>query len=124
MRKKETEFPWESIALVEPPERLDERVAGVIAAARIQRSMTRRGVSGWVLAAACSACLVLGFVMHRLMPEVPRTQRVPAVVIEVSPEDLPPEFFVIERSKDASFFEKQMSDVEIEFQTAAGEAEL
>jgi hypothetical protein len=123
MSKKKTEIPWESIGLVEPPDRLDERVAGVIAAARIQRSVTRRVVPVWVFAAACSACLVLGFVTHRLMLEVPRTQRVPAVVIEISPDDLPPEFFVIEKSGKATFFERQLSEVEIEFQTAAGRTE-
>lgn len=124
MRKIETEIPWESIALVEPPERLDEGISGLIAAARIQRAFARRGVPGWTFALACSICLVLGFMSHRLMTQMPPGKGEPAVVIEISPEDLPPNFFVIENPGGASFFEKQLHDVKIEIPKGHGEASL
>lgn len=124
MRKKETEFPWQSIVIVEPPVRLDERVAGLIEFARMQRATTRRVVPLWVLVAACSACLMLGFMARQMMLDTPRTQGPPGVVVELSQEDLPLEFFVVEQWKNTSFFEKPMSELEIEFQPVGRETGL
>lgn len=115
MRKKDTEIPWESIVMVEPPARLDGRISHLIAAAEIHRSVGRRGTPAWIVVVACCACLVLGFWGSQLTSDMPGQKTgEPAVVIEISPADLPPSFFVTTSGHKAPFFERQLHDVEIE----------
>ncbi len=115
MKEEKPELKWKGVGLVDSPDRLDERIAQLVAVAKIHRSMTPRGTPPWAVAAACAACLVLGFWANRLTSGLPHQQmKEPAVIIEISAEDLPPSFFILKSGRKASFFERQLHDVEIE----------
>lgn len=125
MNNEKPEMPWETVELKEPSHGLDERISRLIAAAEIHRSISRRGTPVWVVALACCACLVLGFLGSRLTSGMSgRQEREPAVVIEISPEELPPGFFVRTSRPKAPFFERQFFDVEIEVPEENGGASL
>ena len=125
MNNEKPEMPWETVELKEPSHGLDERISRLIAAAEIHRSTSRRGTPAWIVMVACGACLVLGFLGSRLTSGMPGQQsREPAVVIEISPEELPPGFFVRTSRPKAPFFERQLFDVEIEVPKGNGGASL
>ncbi len=118
MNNEKPGIPWETVRLVQPPDRLDERISHLIAAAEIHRSLSRRGVPAWTVVMACGVCLLLGFWVSRLTSGLPGHQtKEPAVVIELSPEELPPSFFVTTSRHKAPFFQRQLHDVEIEIPT-------
>ncbi len=120
MNNEKPEMPWGTVELKEPSDGLNERISRLIAAAEVHRSMSR-GIPAWIVVVACSACLVLGFWGSRLTSDIPGHQtREPAVVIEISPNDLPPSFFVTTSRDKAPFFERQLHDVEIEIPKGNG----
>ena len=125
MNNEKPEMPWERVELKEPSHGFDERISRLIAAAEIHRSISRRGIPAWIVVVACSVCLLLGFWGSRLTPDRPGQQvGEPAVVIEISPEELPPGFFVSTSGHKTPFFERQLFDVEIEVPKGNGGASL